>query len=160
MYLGDRPAGGSYAEEDAVLDDGNESLLSAYGTAKLRFDTFIQSNPPPGGCSILRIANVVGPRAPLFRGGAPKFLEWLHIQLFASFDASSPLKLWSDEHRSFIFVEDLVDIVFGIVNDAAPSSLGLARVVNVGTMIVGVQTTQVHQFLISACYGLQVARKP
>lgn len=115
------------------MDD--DAPRSVYATTKLRFDTYLQSHPLPGGCTVLRIANVLGQRAPVFRGvESPKFMEWLHLQLFApSTRDQSPVKLWSDEYRSFIYVEDLAAIV-----DALQADLQLepvTRLVNVGEMV-------------------------
>lgn len=83
---------------------------------------------------MLRIANVVGGRAPLFTvcaNPAPKFMEWLHAELFSSGAGQPPLKLWSDEYRSFIFIRDLVDIIYALFT-RAEALRGQTRILNVG----------------------------
>lgn len=137
VYRGDQSPGSSYREEDASLEStaASANQLSVYGSSKLRFDSFLQSHPPPGGCTVLRIANVVGGRAPLFTGSAnpaPKFMEWLHTQFFSSGEDQAPLKLWSDEYRSFLYIRDLEDAIYALF--ARTDALqGQTRILNVGT---------------------------
>ncbi|KAG3196532.1 hypothetical protein PC128_g7550 [Phytophthora cactorum] len=103
-----------YDEDDAVLS----SDLSVYGAGKLRIDHFLQKRDSSTNLQvlILRIANVVGPAAPLLPDrSAPKFREWLHHQLFQLENADAPLKLWSDEFRSYLYVFDLIEIMFELL---------------------------------------------
>ncbi|KAG7383119.1 hypothetical protein PHYPSEUDO_003991 [Phytophthora pseudosyringae] len=111
VYEGTQPWGASYDEGDAVLS----SELSVYGAGKLRFDHFLQERDSSTNVQVLvlRIANVVGPAAPFFPDrSAPKFMQWLHRQLFLPENADAPLKLWSDEFRSYLYVFDLAEILF------------------------------------------------
>lgn len=113
VYEGTKPQGTSYKEDDAVSSPD----LSVYGVGKLRFDHFLQNRPNSTNLQalILRIANVVGPTAPLFPDrSAPKFMEWLHHQLF-QLETATPLKLWSDEFRSYLYVFDLVDLLIELL---------------------------------------------
>ncbi|KAG6967316.1 hypothetical protein JG687_00004344 [Phytophthora cactorum] len=114
VYEGTQPLGASYDEDDAVLS----SDLSVYGAGKLRIDNFLQKRDSSTNLQvlILRIANVVGPAAPLLPDrSAPKFMEWLHHQLFQLENADAPLKLWSDEFRSYLYVFDLIEIMFELL---------------------------------------------
>jgi nucleoside-diphosphate-sugar epimerase len=130
VYEGTQPRGASYGEDDAVLS----STLSVYGASKLRFDHFLLERGSTNVQTlILRIANVVGPPAPLFPGrSASKFMQWLHHQLFQPETPEAPLKLWSDEFRSYLYIVDLVKIMFQLlaVDAKAPATL-----VNVGTFM-------------------------
>ncbi|ETL85454.1 hypothetical protein L917_14984 [Phytophthora nicotianae] len=113
VYEGTQPNGASYHEDDAILSPD----LSAYGSGKLRFDHFLLKRDSSTHLQvwILRIANVVGPGAPLFPDkSAPKFMEWLHHQLF-QLENAAPLNLWSDEFRSYLYVFDLIEIMFKLL---------------------------------------------
>ncbi|KAK1944608.1 Methionine adenosyltransferase 2 subunit beta [Phytophthora citrophthora] len=129
VYEGTQPCDGSYAEEDAVLS----SKLSVYGAGKLRFDQFLQNrNSLTSSLQvlILRIANVIGPTAPIFPDrSASKFMQWLHHQLFQPENADEPLKLWSDEFRSYLYVSDLIEIMFRLL---AVNAKEQTTLVNVG----------------------------
>ncbi|KAE9022595.1 hypothetical protein PR003_g12681 [Phytophthora rubi] len=113
VYEGTQAWGESYKEEAAVLS----SKLSVYGATKLRFDQFLLSLRSASlDVLILRIANVVGPVAPVFPDtSAPKFMQWLHCQLVQSETAEEPLKLWSDEFRSYLYIHDLVSVLFKLL---------------------------------------------
>ncbi|KAL3660043.1 hypothetical protein V7S43_014965 [Phytophthora oleae] len=129
VYEGTQSYGASYDEDDAVLSTD----LSVYGAGKLRFDQFLERRNSLT-CNlqvlILRIANVIGPVAPIFPGrSVPKFMQWLHCQLFQSENADTPLKLWSDEFRSYLYISDLIEIMLRLlaVNTKAQTTL-----INVG----------------------------
>lgn len=133
VYEGTKPQGTSYKEDDAVSSPD----LSVYGVGKLRFDHFLQNRPNSTNLQalILRIANVVGPTAPLFPDrSAPKFMEWLHHQLF-QLETATPLKLWSDEFRSYLYVFDLVDLLIELLTINLKEHTTL---VNVGTSATSV----------------------
>ncbi|RLN90140.1 hypothetical protein BBJ28_00005840 [Nothophytophthora sp. Chile5] len=110
--------------------------LSEYGAGKLRFDQFLLEKERSESCRVLvlRIANVVGPSAPLFPDrSAPKFMQWLHHQLFHS-DATTdgqqpPLKLWRDEFRSYLYIHDLVAVLVQLLALKPDSG---TRLLNVG----------------------------
>ncbi|OWZ07872.1 Methionine adenosyltransferase regulatory beta subunit-related [Phytophthora megakarya] len=129
VYEGKQPWGNSYQEDDAVLS----SELSVYGAGKLRFDQFLLEHSSPNlQMLILRIANVVGPAAPLFPdNSAPKFMQWLHHQLFQPETANTPLKLWSDEFRSYLYIVDLITVMFKLLEIRTTEHTTL---VNVGGM--------------------------
>lgn len=130
MYEGSNPPEQGYKETDAALSSSSPSL-TVYGTVKLRFDDFLLRQTNLRG-AVLRIANVVGPQAPFFPNQPPKFMQWLHQQLFQeSRDTPlSPLTLWSDEIRSYIYVRDLVAILFALLD--APSSSHTMTLLNIG----------------------------
>jgi nucleoside-diphosphate-sugar epimerase len=99
---------------------------------KLRFDEFLLSQESLDGF-ILRIANVLGPSSPYFPNQAPKFMQWLHQQLFLEKKAQDPLTLWSDEIRSYIYVRDLVEILFALLHcDGSLNESRTMTLVNVG----------------------------
>lgn len=129
VYEGTQAWGESYEEDAAV----SSSKLSVYGASKLRFDQFLLSGHWSANFEflVLRIANVVGPVAPVFPNkSAPKFMQWLHQQLFQPETADVPLKLWSDEFRSYLYIHDLVSILFKLLATNANAS---ATLVNLGT---------------------------
>ncbi|KAG6618636.1 NAD(P)-binding Rossmann-fold superfamily protein [Phytophthora cinnamomi] len=124
VYEGGLAWGESYEEDAAVLS----SKLSVYGASKLRFDQFLLEREHSASLEVLvlRIANVIGPVAPLFQDrSAPKFMQWLHRQLFQPEDADAPLKLWSDEFRSYLYIHDLVSVMFNLlaVKNNTPATL-------------------------------------
>ncbi|KAJ8533327.1 hypothetical protein ON010_g13927 [Phytophthora cinnamomi] len=134
VYEGGLAWGESYEEDAAVLS----SKLSVYGASKLRFDQFLLEREHSASLEVLvlRIANVIGPVAPLFPDrSAPKFMQWLHRQLFQPEDADAPLKLWSDEFRSYLYIHDLVSVMFNLlaVENNTPATL-----INLGTWSGGV----------------------
>lgn len=126
MYDGANPPTLGYKESDAGSEASTSSpCLTVYDASKLAFDSFLlaQQHDNLGGV-ILRIANVIGPQSPLFAHQAPKFMEWLHQQLFGdscSETNTRSLRLWSDEVRSFIYVRDLARILFALMGSDAVS---------------------------------------
>ncbi|KAF1320428.1 Methionine adenosyltransferase regulatory beta subunit-related, partial [Globisporangium splendens] len=119
-----------YKETDAKMPPS--SRLTAYGAMKLRFDEFLLRQENLDGFT-LRIANVVGPSPPYFPNQPSKFMQWLHQQLFQEKEDQDPLTLWSDEIRSYIYVRDLVEILFALLHRGR--SLDVVRamtLVNVG----------------------------
>lgn len=132
VYDGASPPPLGYKEDDAGVDS---SRLTVYGASKLTFDSYLLAKKGRVSGFILRIANVLGPQAPLFtESQAPKFMEWLHQQLFRPGSAS--VKLWSDEIRSFIYVRDLAKIVVALLErDGAVVSKSTSRfmLLNIGT---------------------------
>lgn len=127
VYDGEAPPSNGYCEDDAI----ESAHLTVYGTSKLRFDNALLQHDGSLHGVVLRIANVIGPRAPLLGATQPpKFMTWLHQQLFLAGAAAATqsdrpaLRLWSDEVRSFIYVRDLVAIVFALldVNSSAPDA--------------------------------------
>lgn len=145
MYDGANPPPRGYKEGDAgaIRSSSSEApKLTVYGASKLAFDSFLlarQSNNLSG--VILRLANVIGPQSPLFADQPPKFMEWLHQQLFS--DSSSnetktrSLQLWSDEVRSFIYVRDLAAILFALLESEAVSPPTPSRflLLNIGACV-------------------------
>ncbi|KAG3111303.1 hypothetical protein PI125_g9263 [Phytophthora idaei] len=135
-----------YDEDDAVLS----SDLSVYGAGKLRFDHFLQKRDSSTNLQvlILRIANVVGPAAPLLPDrSAPKFMEWLYHQLFQLENADAPLKLWSDEFRSYLYVFDLIEIMFELL---AISPKEHTTLVNIGGVEALSRVELAHKYLAAS----------
>ncbi|POM73045.1 NAD(P)-binding protein [Phytophthora palmivora] len=146
VYDGKKPLGDCYKEDDTV----ESSELSVYGAGKLRFDQFLleYDSSPNLQVLVLRIANVVGPAAPLFPDkSAPKFMQWLHRQLFQPEIDSTPLKLWSDEFRSYLYIVDLVTIMLKLL---AIGSNNHATLVNVGGLEAFSRVEIAHKYL-AAC---------
>ncbi|KAL4169238.1 hypothetical protein KRP22_010161 [Phytophthora ramorum] len=145
VYDGRQPWGEGYDEDAAVLS----SELSVYGADKLRFDQHLMEQSSANlQVLILRIANVVGPAAPLFPDrSAPKFMEWLHHQLFQSGTATVPLKLWRDEFRSYLYIQDFVAILFKMLSAQAETP---ATLVNVGGVEALSRVELAHKYL-GAC---------
>ncbi|GLD94430.1 hypothetical protein PINS_up003041 [Pythium insidiosum] len=115
VYSGTTPPRTGYKEEDAVLSADQ----CVYSASKLRFDQYLKRQHPSHlDAVVLRIANVVGPPAPLFHDQSPKFMEWLHRQLYLADSSCDGVRLWSDEIRSFIFVEDIARVVWKLVDQS------------------------------------------
>ncbi|TMW68326.1 hypothetical protein Poli38472_005794 [Pythium oligandrum] len=111
VYEGSAPRPQSYYEEDASL----RPSMCVYSSSKLSFDQFLMTQSDLDAV-VLRIANVIGPRAPFFADQPPKFVEWLYTELFLSpTKQESPVTLWSDEIRSFLYVEDLARVVWSLI---------------------------------------------
>lgn len=127
VYEGSNPPLSGYREEDALPSP----LQCMYSQTKLAFDhQLLAESSGALRVIVLRIANVVGGKAPYFKDQPLKFAEWLHKELTGSPDkATSPVRLWSDEVRSFLFVNDLVRVVWGLVSLDVKTS----HVLNVGT---------------------------
>ncbi|DAZ99222.1 TPA: hypothetical protein N0F65_008089 [Lagenidium giganteum] len=145
------PAGG-YSEADASMATAPPTTV--YGQTKLMFDEALMAQHD---CCplVLRIANVVGPPAPLFRNQLPKFIEWLHKQLFESND--QPVRLWSDEIRSFVFVQDIVGLVLLLLqrdNECWTAN----PIINVGGA-ESLSRVQVAEQYIAVCNGRSIRRE-
>ncbi|KAE9118391.1 hypothetical protein PF006_g18607 [Phytophthora fragariae] len=83
--------------------------------------------------------------APVFPDtSAPKFMQWLHCQLFQSETAEEPLKLWSDEFRSYLYIHDLVSVLFKLlaIEDNASATL-----VNLGGVEALSRVELAHRYL-------------
>ncbi|KAG1693713.1 hypothetical protein DVH05_023114 [Phytophthora capsici] len=147
VYEGTQSCGKSYDEDDAVLSPD----LSVYGAGKLRFDKFLQKRNSQASSLqmlILRIANVIGPTAPIFPdSSAPKFMQWLHRQLFQSEIAHAPLKLWSDEFRSYLYISDLIEIMFQLL---AVNAKEQTTLVNVGGAEALSRVEIAHKYLAAS----------
>ena len=77
---------------------------------------------------VLRLSNVIGP-AFVYQPCGTKFLEWLYRACLRR----EYCGLRFDEHRSFVFVEDVVRIIMRLVRgDLSRSDLEDHRVLNVG----------------------------
>ncbi|KAF4322157.1 hypothetical protein BBO99_00001307 [Phytophthora kernoviae] len=133
VYDGLQQRGESYEENAAVLSP----LLSEYGASKVRFDQYLIEKKTAANLQvvILRIANVVGPPAPLLPDhSAPKFMQWLHHQLATSDstgeEQQTPLALWYDEYRSYLYIHDLVIVMFKLLGIKFTTGTSLF---NVGT---------------------------
>ncbi|TYZ57305.1 hypothetical protein PybrP1_008019 [[Pythium] brassicae (nom. inval.)] len=101
----------------------------------LAFDSFLLARHGRVRGLILRIANVLGPQPPLFSTPqAPKFMEWLHQQLFrpradadsAAAAAVPPVRLWSDEIRSFIYVRDIAELLVELLEQGGAAAAAAA----------------------------------
>lgn len=146
MYDGETPPANGYKESDAGSPPPTSSsapILTIYGASKLAFDSFLlaQHSDTLSGV-ILRIANVIGPQSPIFDNQPPKFMEWLHQQLFHEISSSREtntrsLRLWSDEVRSFIYVRDLVRILFVLLGSDAANLPSPSRflLLNIGSCL-------------------------
>jgi nucleoside-diphosphate-sugar epimerase len=119
-----------YRETDAAVS----TVHCVYSSTKLAFDEHLLTPPPHLRITILRIANVVGGPAPLFPDQPPKFAQWLFTELLlASPDKlHTPVRLWKDEVRSFLFVEDLVRVLWRLVRTPGDQLQATARVLNIG----------------------------
>lgn len=142
MYDGANPPALGYKESDAGSKSSTSSpCLTVYGASKLAFDSFLLTQQYDNLSGIIfRIANVIGPQSPLFAHQAPKFMEWLHQQLFGDSSRETntqSLRLWSDEIRSFIYVRDLARILFAVLGSDAvsPSTPSRFLLLNIGAYL-------------------------
>ena len=107
---------GPYSEEDGSAADG---AINAYGRSKRAFERALLGVDVPRvldtPCSVLRLSNVLGPRAPYTNAG--KFLQFLDGRLREAASAggaaggAEPLTLFTDEVRSFVYVGDVARAV-------------------------------------------------
>jgi len=90
--------------EDSVAEPVN-----AYGCSKLKFDALLTSVSVPA-CVVLRPPNILGPKHPFVSHGG-KFLQWLDGQL----QKDEPSRLFVDEYRNYVWVEDLVAVTMKLI---------------------------------------------
>ena len=117
-------AGAPHAEEasaDAAARPGGpaDGAVNAYGASKRAFERALLGVGAPRAlaapCCVLRLSNVLGPRAPCTRAG--KFLQFLDDRLREAARAggaaggAAPLTLFTDEVRSFVYVGDVARAV-------------------------------------------------
>eukprot|EP00930_Biecheleria_cincta_P097098 TRINITY_DN8882_c0_g1_i1.p1 TRINITY_DN8882_c0_g1~~TRINITY_DN8882_c0_g1_i1.p1 ORF type:complete len:368 (+),score=69.05 TRINITY_DN8882_c0_g1_i1:28-1104(+) len=87
--------------------------LNIYGRVKADMDAFLQSSDAPPHAVVIRPTNVIGPKAPFGEAGGTKFLQWLDSRL----QVNEPSKLFVDELRNYVWVEDLVDVTLKLIAD-------------------------------------------
>lgn len=146
VYDGVNPPPLGYSEADTSAS----SRLTTYGASKLAFDNVLLASRGRVRGVILRLANVLGPQPPLFSTTqSPKFMEWLHEQLFcpradATSSSAPPVRLWSDEIRSFVCVRDIAEIVVALLAQDGGDEAATAAdpspcflLLNVGACCVG-----------------------
>ena len=90
---------GNYSEDD------QPSPLSHYGKTKAEAETMVSDCCP--GASILRTAIVYGAGS----GKRPNFFQWAIRQA----SDGKPMKIFTDEYRSFLYVEDSAEAVAALV---------------------------------------------
>lgn len=93
-------------------EDATPAPVNTYGRLKAKFDSYLTSRTEPPHCVVLRLTNVVGPRHPYAETGT-KFLQWLDKQL----RVDAPIKLFEDEFRNYVWVEDVAALVAKLVAD-------------------------------------------
>lgn len=111
--------------EKVYNEDVRPAPLQIYGRLKAEFDDFLAAQKEPV-CIVLRPTNILGPRHPYLSNGT-KFLQWLDAQL----RCDVPLKLFRDELRNYVWVEDLAAVVTRLIQDF-PASLPLQRLLHCG----------------------------
>lgn len=103
-----------FAGDPAVLHDEDTAVgpVNVYGRSKAAFDAHLVSRTAPT-CVVLRPTNIVGPRHPYGNSGGAKFLQWLDSRL----RADEQTKLFQDEYRNYVWVEDLVAVAVKLIED-------------------------------------------
>ena len=104
---------GEHAPYKPDFDTNAVPPTCAYGVSKLKFEQQILTLPRS---TVLRLSNLLGPSC-VYRHGEFKFMEWL----FTAFKKRDYLDFRHDEIRSFMFVNDVVDIIANIVAAAEQS---------------------------------------
>lgn len=104
-----------FGGDPAVLHDEDTAVgpVNVYGRSKAEFDSHLLSRKVPT-CVVLRPTNIVGPQHPYgSSGGGAKFLQWLDSRL----RADEQTKLFQDEYRNYVWVEDLVAVAVKLIED-------------------------------------------
>jgi len=104
-----------FAGDPAVLHDEDTAVgpVNAYGRSKAEFDAHLASRRVPT-CVVLRPTNIVGPKHPYgSSGGGAKFLQWLDARL----RTDEQTKLFQDEYRNYVWVEDLVAVAVKLIEE-------------------------------------------
>lgn len=95
--------------------------LNVYGRVKADIDAFLQNRDAPPHAVVIRPTNVIGPKPPFGEAGGTKFLQWLDSRL----QAKEPSKLFVDELRNYVWVEDLVDVTLKLIADFTSNGGGV-----------------------------------
>lgn len=93
-------------------EDCAPAPVNAYGRMKAEFDAHLAGRSRPV-CVVLRPTNIIGPLHPYGATGGTKFLQWLDGRL----QADEATKVFDDEYRNYIWVEDLAEVVVRLVED-------------------------------------------
>jgi dTDP-4-dehydrorhamnose reductase/selenocysteine lyase/cysteine desulfurase len=103
--------------------------VNVYGASKLAMERLLLAELPQRS-HVLRLSNMVGP-AFAYKNAGTKFLQFLQN----AYNAKQRLGLKDDEKRSFVYVQDVVNVIIALslpIESATSGSSAATRVLNVG----------------------------
>ena len=107
---------GEHAPYSPDFDTEAVPPICAYGRSKLKFENQVLTLSKS---TVLRFSNVLGPSF-VYKHGEFKFMEWL----YTVFTQRKYLDFRHDEIRSFVYINDVVDLLSNLISSSVCSLSG------------------------------------